>query len=372
MTPREACIAFNMTENIGSVGVDKLAAVCGGIVSAWENYPKKVSRAGGEVDWEREIKKAAQCGVQILTPVDDDYPEILKETQGHPLALYVSGNVAALSKACLAIVGTRRATPYGRDQAFKFAKGLAANGWTVVSGLAEGIDAEAHRGALEAGGTTIGVLGSALDKFFPEINRELAREMVKKGGAVVSEFPFGREPDRQTFPQRNHIVAALARGVIAIESPIKSGTLITTALAADLGRTVMALPGRVDSRSSAGCLTLIRDGARLVRNADDVLDEMSNFMSFTKRAVEKEAAMAEKEVAEGEKAREPMPKLESVYSLEEALIMKNVEMEGITIDDLVRKTHLPVAKVNRLCMTLRMKGRVRFFPGNRVALPRAD
>lgn len=373
MTPREACIAFNMTENIGSVGVGKLAAVCGGIVSAWEHYPKKVSRAGGDVDWEHEIKKAKKCGVKILTPVDEEYPEILKKTPGHPLALYVSGNAAALSKPCLAIVGTRRTTPYGRDQAFKFAKGLAANGWVVVSGLAEGIDAEAHRGALEAVGTTIGILGSALDKFFPDANRELAREMVKKGGAVVSEFPFGREPDRQTFPQRNHIVAALARGVVAIEAPMKSGTLITTALAADLGRTVMALPGRVDSRSSAGCLALIRDGARLVRNAEDVLDEMSNFMSFTKRVVEKEAAAKEKAEAEEETpSAESVPLPDAAYSLEEALIMRHVEMEGISIDDLVRKTHLPAAKVNRLCMTLRMKGRVRFFPGNRVALPRAD
>ncbi len=374
MTPREACIAFNMTENIGSVGVGKLAAVCGGVVGAWEQYPKKVARSGGEVNWESEIKKAAHCGVQIVTPEDASYPDILKRTSGHPLALYVSGNVAALSGPCISIVGTRRTTPYGRDHAFKIAKGLAANGWTIVSGLAEGIDAEAHRGALEAGGTTVGILGSALDKFFPDANRELAREIVRKGGAVVSEFPFGREPDRQTFPQRNHIVAALARGVVAIEAPLKSGTLITTGLAADLGRTVMALPGRVDSRSSAGCLALIRDGARLIRSADDVLDEMASFTALTQRIVQKQKAKAENagDSSEEESADERVPAPEPQYNLEEALIMRHVEMEGITIDDLVRKTHLPAARVNSLCMTLRMKGRVRFFPGNRVALPRAD
>ena len=372
MTPREACIAFNLTENIGSVSVGKLAAVCGGVVSAWENYPKKISRMGGEVDWEGEIKKAAKCGVQILTPVDENYPEILKKTTGHPLALYVTGNVAALSTPCIALVGTRRATPYGYDQAYKFAKGLAQNGWTVVSGLAEGIDAAAHRGALEGGGVTIGILGSALDRFFPEINRDLAHEMVRKGGAVVSEFPFGREPDRQTFPQRNHIVAALARGVVAIEAPVKSGTLITTEIAANLGRTVMALPGRVDSRSSAGCLNLLRDGARLVRHAEDVLDEMSNLFSFTNKIAQKEEAQKEAKVAESEPSAAPSPIPEPKYSLEESLIMRHVEMDGISIDDLVRLTHLPAAKVNTLCMTLRMKGRVRFFPGNRVALPRAD
>lgn len=370
MTAREACIAFNLTENIGSVGVGKLAAVCGGIVGAWENYPHKTSRTGGEVDWEGEIRQAARRGVQILTPVDAAYPEILKKTPGHPLALYVSGNADVLSRPCLALVGTRRATPYGRDQAFKMAKGLAENGWTVVSGLAEGIDGEAHRGALAGGGPTIGILGSALDRFYPEANRELAREMVHAGGAVISEFPFGREPDRQTFPQRNHVVAGLARGVVAIEAPQKSGTLLTTTLAADLGRIVMALPGRVDSRSSAGCLGLLRQGARLVRHAEDVLDEMSDLFAFTEKVVAKEQAASNEEP---ETPPDPPPKpLEAHYSLEEALIMRHVEMDGISIDELVRRTHLPAAKVNTLCMTLRMKGRVRFFPGNRVALPRAD
>lgn len=375
MTAREACIAFNLTENIGSVSVAKLAAVCGGIVGAWENYPHKIARTGGEVDWEAEIRKAKGCGVQIVTPADEAYPEILKKTPGHSLALYVTGNVDALSTPCIALVGTRRATPYGRDQAFKFAKGLAENGWTVVSGLAEGIDGEAHRGALEGGGPTIGILGSALDCFYPEANRELAREMVRKGGAVVSEFPFGREPDRQTFPQRNHVVAALARGVVAIEAPVKSGTLITAELAGNLGRTVMAVPGRVDSRASAGCLNLLREGARLVRHAEDVLDEMSNLMAFAQKVAQKQQEQKEEEAKlpvpdKSADASSPVP--EPRYSLEEALVMRHVEMDGVSIDDLVRRTHLPAAKVNTLCMTLRMKGRVRFFPGNRVALPRAD
>ena len=288
----------------------------------------------------------------------------------------MKGDVAALSKPAVAIVGTRRVTPYGADQAAKFAHDLAANGWMILSGLALGVDAEAHRAALDAGGVTVGVLGSGLDQFYPPENRELAREMVRKGGAVVSEFPFGRTPDTQTFPQRNHVVAALAKGVLAIEAPPKSGTLITTGIAADLGRTVMAVPGRVDSRSSAGCLALIRDGARLVRHARDVEEELCGFLPGLEQPLAKKAgAKAKKADAVRDEASAPAVRAACPpppFSLEEALVMKHVDAEGVSMDRLVQLTKLPAAKVNALCMALRLKGRVRFFPGNRVALPRAS
>ena len=365
MTEKEAYIAFNLTEQVGSVKVGALVRQFGSVAAAWENYPKKVARTGGAVDWRGEMKMAAKFGVTPLTPADADYPATLRDAPGHPLVLYVKGDVKALARPALALVGTRRATPYGLDQAFKFARDLAEAGWMILSGLALGIDAEAHKGALAADGVTVGILGSGLDRFYPEENRELAREIVRKGGAVVSEFPFGRAPDTQTFPQRNHVVAALARGVIAIEAPVKSGTLITTGLAADLGRTVMALPGRVDSRSSAGCLKLIRDGARLVRNARDVQEEMSELIP---------RKMLKKQVS-GELFQETagsVPPEESLFSPEEAMVMKQVDVEGVSLDELVRRTGLSAAKVNSLCMTLRIKGRLRYFPGNRVALPRAD
>ena len=144
----------------------------------------------------------------------------------------------------------------------------------VVSGLALGIDAAAHQGALAGDGATIGVIGSALDRFYPEQNRPLARDIIKRGGAVVSQFPFGRECDTTTFPIRNQVVAGLSLGVVAVEAPVKSGTLLTCRDALDLGRSVMALPGRVDSRTSQGCLNLIAEGARMVRNADDVCAEL--------------------------------------------------------------------------------------------------
>ena len=360
LSEREAYVAFNLTDKVGSVKLAELVAASGSVVSAWESYPQKVSRSGEEIDWKREFALAKRYGVEIVTPADPCYPPCLLEQPSHPLALYVKGDASILASPSVAIVGTRRATAYGLDQSFKIAKGLAENGWTIVSGLALGVDAESHCGALAAEGKTIGVIGSGLDEFYPEENRSLARDIVANGGAVVSEFPFGRYPDTQTFPQRNHTVAALAKGVVAIEAPIKSGTLITTSCAADMGRVVMAVPGRVDSRSSAGCLALLRDGARLVRSAADVEEELTPLVPAEKRKVSK---------AKG-KALPVPPAPAPKYSVEEAMIMREVDAEGVHMDVLVRRTGLPVEKVNALCMALRLKGRVRFFPGNRVALPR--
>ena len=357
MTDRQAYVAFNLTDRVGFATVETLAAQAGSVAAAWEAYPKKVSRTGGEVDWEGEFALAEKYGVAILTPADEGYPRVLREAPGRPIALYVKGDPSALSKPMISLIGTRRATSYGKSVANRLAYDLARAGWVVVSGLALGIDAEAHRGALEAGGVTVGVIGSGLDRFYPEENRELAREMVQKGGAVVSEFPFGRPPDRETFPIRNHVVAALARGVVAVEAPARSGTLITTSIAADLGRTVMAIPARVDSRMSFGCLQLIRDGAVLVRNADDVLEAMSELLP---------ASAGKNRAGAGAAAPEQDPETPR-YSVEEALIMTNLDDEGVALDELVRLTKLPAEKVSALAMSLRIKGFVRFLPGNRIS-----
>lgn len=375
MTKQEAYIAFNLTDKIGSVGVGELVREFGDVVSAWENYPKKVSRSGGPIDWEGELKLAEKFGVTILTPADDDYPRYLLEVPQHPLCLYVKGNVKALSKPAVAVVGTRRATQYGLDQANRFGFALAQAGWMVLSGLALGIDAESHRGALAADGVTVGVIGSGLDRFFPEQNRDLARDIVKAGGAVVSQFPFGREPDKVTFPIRNQVVAALSRGVLAVECPLKSGTLITTSIAADLGRTVMALPSRVDSRAGAGCLKLIRDGAVLVRNIDDINEALSELIPRPVKSGGPESSAAGHKAAEegvAEVSRPPQvrePVLPEV-TLEESMVLRHLDSDGISLDKLVFKTGFDAAKLGSVCMSLRLKGRLRYLPGNRVSLPR--
>lgn len=353
MTDRQAYVAFNLTERIGPARLAPLVASSGSVAAAWEAYPHKVSRAGGEVDVEREFALAEKYGVEILTPADEMYPARLKDAPGAPLALYVRGDVAALSKPMVALVGTRRSSQYGNSVASSLAYDLASAGWCVLSGLALGIDAASHKGALDAGGATVGVLGSALDMFYPERNRDLAKEMVAKGGAVVSQFAFGRSADTTTFPIRNHVVASLAEGVVAVECPRRSGTLITTSMAGDLGRPVMAVPGRVDSRMSAGCLDLIRNGAVLVRNVDDVLEVLSPLSLASLTKFNNDAGRAD-------------PKAPA-YSPQEAMVMLHVDDVGITLDDLVLKTSLTMSEVNQVALSLRMKGFVRFLPGNRIA-----
>lgn len=373
MTEREARIAFNMIPTVGAVTLDRLMAEVGGrAADAYALYPEKKDWEGRLPDWEGEIARAKKMHVRIVTAVDPDYPPQLKEIASPPLALYVVGDVAALSQAGVAIVGTRRATPYGRETAERLASNLVGRGWAVYSGLARGIDAAAHRGALLAGGVTVGVLGGALDRFFPEENRDLARQMVEKHGAVVSEFPFGRPPDVQTFPQRNRIVSGLSRGVVAVECPIHSGTLITCSRAVEQGRAVMAVPGRIDSVASAGCLHLIREGARMVTCVDDIVEELSPLGRAPSapppaRAPLPSGGKTVRTPPPPKKRKPPVPPPEAKISLEESLVLRAVPESGTTGDHVAAATNFPMSKVNALLVALRLKGRVRFLPGNRVA-----
>lgn len=386
MTEREAYIAFNLVERFGAAKVAALAAECGGsVAAAYESLPDEANRdfRGEKPDWEGEIARAKKMHVQIVTPADPEYPERLRDLSSMPLALYVFGSAKALSLPSVAIVGTRRLSAYGAECADRFAAGLAQAGWSVVSGLALGADAAAHSGALAAGGITVGILGGALDEFFPDENRDLARRMAAAGGAVATEFPFGRKPDKTTFPQRNRIVAALSSGVLAVECPLKSGTMITCSFAADLGHPVMAVPGRIDAPFSAGCNALIRDGARLVTSADEVIAEilplgdraLPKLRAGKTAAKSRSGALPRNPGALGESATPkppPKPKREAVapevkLSLEEALVLKHVADTPVGIDMLVRKTGLAAARVNTVVVQLRMKRKVRLHPGNRVS-----
>ena len=374
MTEKEAYIAFNLVEGFGAVKVAALAAQCGGSVAdAYALLPADQRRdwRGNDPDWRSEIARAARMHVAIITPADPEYPPRLRDLASPPLALYVFGSVAALAAPSVAIVGTRRLTAYGADVADRFAAGLAQAGWSIISGLALGADTAAHRGALAVGGVTVGVLGGALDEFFPSENRTLGRQMAAARGAVVTEFPFGRKPDKTTFPQRNRIVAALASGVLAVECPRKSGTLITCGFAADLGRTVLAVPGRVDSPSSAGCNALIRDGARLVASVDDVLEELAPLArpSSARKAppaVRVQAAAPTPSPAAPARPKRAPAAPEVTLTPEEALVMRNLGDSPMALDNLVRSTGLPAARLNTIVVQLRIKRQVRLHPGNRV------
>ena len=375
MTEREARIAFNMIPTVGAVTLARLMREThGSAVAAYEFYPEKKDWEGKPPEWEREIERAAKQHVRIITDLDADYPPQLREIASPPLVLYAVGNVSALSKPGVSIVGTRKATSYGRETATSFAARLARAGWVVFSGLATGIDAAAHTGALAGGGITVGVLGGALDMFYPESNRALARRMVENGGCVVSEFPFGRRPDAQTFPQRNRIVSGLARGVVAVESPLRSGTLVTCLRANEQGRAVMAVPGRIDWPSSAGCLNLIREGARMVTSVEDIIEELTPIASVgpdhragrnTTPVGPDHRAGRDAVVSSRRPYQSALPEVK--LSIEESLVLRQVPASGTTVDAVARAAQLPVAKTNALLVALRLKGRVRFLPGNRVA-----
>ena len=268
------------------------------------------------------------------------------------------GSLKAFDPTGVAIIGTRNATRYGCETAFRFGYQLAAAGYAVVSGMARGIDAEGHRGAVEAHGATIGVLGGALDKFYPAENRQLAHRVIDEGGAIISEYPFGREPDKQTFPMRNRIVSGLSAGVLVVEAAMASGTMITVDQALEQGRAVMAVPGRIDSPTSQGCHKLIRNGARLVTCADDVTDELGTFTPLM-RPSDGRLHLA----AEAPKRAPAGPAL----SEEEERILAAIGGEERFVDDLVAATGIEAGRLNGLLVALQIKRRVKLLPGGVVS-----
>ena len=362
MTDREALIAMNRIQGLGAITVKRMAERFGSLAAVFdasENDLLSVQGIGAEraalfsAELKRariddEVERASRSRVRLVTWADDEYPSLLKQIADPPMVLYVSGSPKVLSAPCVAIIGTRHPTVYGRETARRLGFQLAAAGYTVVSGLALGIDTEAHVGALQAKGHTTAVLGGALDCLFPRENTALARDIVQKEGAVVTEYPFGRQPDRQTFPMRNRIVSGLCKGVLVVEAPLNSGTLITVGQALDQGRTVMAIPGRVDSPSSQGCHRLLREGARLVTTADEVIEELQDLLPRSAGGTEKSASAA------------------IVLSAEERAVLGCVGTEGAHVDDVVRGSGVDAGTVNATVVGLQLKRLVRLLPGGMV------
>ena len=217
--------------------------------------------------------RAAAPGRRVLLLGDADYPPPLLHNADPPLLLYLQGDAALLSSPCLAMVGSRRPTAQGRDNARRFAEALAGQGWTIVSGLAAGVDCAAHEGALAAGGRTIAVVGTGIDRVYPPSHRALAHRIAETG-LLVSEYCLGTPPLSANFPQRNRIIAGLSRGTLVVEAALRSGSLITARLASEAGRDVLAIPGSILAPQSAGCHALIRQGAALVDSPEQVADEL--------------------------------------------------------------------------------------------------
>lgn len=271
---------------LGPIGAKKLLERYGDIEKIFSLSPKELNEAGipsktveniknwGELPWYEEINFCEKNNISLVTIKDPSYPRLLKEIHNPPLILYVKGTLPSHNDICLAIVGTRNPSIYGLKMAEKFAEQLSFYGITVVSGMARGIDTAAHKGALKTGGKTIAVLGCGMRHCYPSENLSLSKE-IEKTGAVITEFPSYMKPKPENFPQRNRIVSGLSRGVLVIEAGQKSGALITANLALEQGRDVFAIPGRAEDLTSKGTNQLIKDGAVLIENVNDLLNALN-------------------------------------------------------------------------------------------------
>ena len=369
MTSREAYIALNMIDGVGPVRVRALLERFGtpeAILSAPRGELMRVDGVGEEVarcitswresiDLDAELARLEKSGARVVMRDDAEYPKNLREIYDPPLVLYVRGTLRENERMAIGIVGSRRTTLYGQEMSRKLAYQLARLGVTVVSGLARGIDTAAHKGALQAKGRTVAVIGCGIDVVYPPENKKLADEIFEKGGAVVTEFPFGVKPDRQNFPMRNRIISGWSLGVVVVEANLKSGALITAAQAAEQGRQVFAVPGRADSVLSRGANRLIKDGAKLTEDVEDVLAE---FEYLLPREAGKSASAAPR--GGGTEAALKL-------SETEAKVMALIGQEEVAIDEIIRGSGLTSAAVSATLLGLEMKRVVRQLPGKLYA-----
>lgn len=349
--PRLPWLGFHLTKGIGPSRIERLLDHFGDLSRAWNATPGELERAGlGEVlranvaaakrtwDLDRELARVEAAGVTLLTRDDPGYPARLRQIAGAPPVLYVKGALTPADDLALGIVGTRRATAYGREVTTRLAGELAAAGLTIVSGLAKGVDACAHDAALRAGGRTIAFLGSGVDVIYPAEHRALAARIANGGqGALVSEYHLGTTPDAPNFPARNRLISGMSLGVLVTEAPLRSGALITTDFAAEQGRDVFAVPGSILSPNSAGPNELLKEGARPVTCAEDILEEL-NLM--------RQEAQAE--------TRRALPEND-----DERAVLRMLGDGPTHVNDLSQSSGLPVAALGSLLMMLELKGMVR-------------
>ena len=304
-----------------------------------------------------EIERLETLGAQIITLADDAYPSLLREIYDPPIALYVKGDLdAALTHPTIAVVGSRRCSTYGTNAANFLARELAAHGVTIVSGLARGIDGAAHRGTLETGGKTVGVIGTGIDVIYPKEHKKLAEEMVSKG-AVISEFPLGTPPLAQNFPYRNRVISGLCLGVLIVEASEHSGSLITARLASEQGREVFAVPGNITSQTSFGPNFLIKDGAKLVQHWRDVVEEFPPHL--------KESLLGVKPRPEAQETTPSQPAFEEVALSpnEQKLLAVLAADVASHIDELLLSSGLSSPELTSALLGLEMKDRIKALPG---------
>ncbi|MDR2926296.1 MAG: DNA-processing protein DprA [Azoarcus sp.] len=350
---RRLLAAFGLPGNIFAQSHSHLASVAGADVA------DAVLKEPNPAAMEAALKWAGEEGNHLLTLADEAYPQALLEIADPPVVLYLKGNPALLARPALAMVGSRTPTAQGEANAKAFADSLAKAGLLIVSGLAQGIDAAAHRGALAAeNGGTVAVIGTGIDRIYPASNAALAREIAAKG-AVLSEFPLGTPPARWNFPRRNRLIAGLSLGVLVVEATPESGSLITARLAASAGREVFAIPGSIHSPQARGCHRLIREGAKLVETAEDVFEELRGNLGGNlpkpSGSAPRRAKSRPRAAAHAPSEAEP-PAAPAHLAPEAAHVLEALGNEPRDIDTLSLATGLPVEALHALLLTLELEG----------------
>jgi DNA processing protein len=353
-------VGFSFIPGIGRVRLSQMESHFGDLENAWKATPAELKQAKldssvvnaistwrPKISLEAEMEKLERYGVKVLIYSDSGYPSRLKEIYDYPPILYVRGSLLAEDEWCLAVVGTRRATVYGRQVTEEIVADLARSRITIVSGLAKGIDSVAHRSALEAGGRSIAVFACGLDMVYPSENTDLARRVMQQG-ALVSEYPLGTRPKPDNFPRRNRIMSGISLGVLVIEAGETSGALITANMALEQNREVLAVPGSILSPASRGTNHLIQEGAKLVRSYRDILEEL-NLTA----------------VAQQIEMKEVIPESDT-----EALLLKQLSAEPTHIDEVCRSSGLPVSTVSSTLAIMELKGLVRAVGAMKYVLAR--
>lgn len=342
-------VGFNEVRGIGPLRLRALLDHFGSVEQAWHASSdqlrslgvdnrslKNLSKVRSSLDLDQRLEQIAAIGAHVLTWESPDYPDLLRETYAPPPVLYVKGQLKRQDAWAVAVVGTRRASTYGLEVTRRLASALARNGVTVVSGMARGIDGVAHQAALDAGGRTIAVFGCGIDTIYPAEHRKLA-ERIAAQGALISDYPLGTRPEGRNFPPRNRIISGLSMGVLVTNAGKTSGALITADFAAEQGRDVFAVPGSILNQGSVGPNHLIQDGAKLVIQAEDILEELNLTM-----------------VAEHKQAQLALPEDET-----EAALLQHLSADPLHVDDLQQQAQLPISQVTSSLAMMELKGMVR-------------
>jgi len=342
-------VGFSLIPGIGRVRFAQLENHFGSLEEAWQATSNELKKAGldrnavqaittwaPKISLDDEMEKLSRYGVKVFTCNDEAYPSRLKEIYDYPPLLYVRGELLPQDEWCLAVVGTRRATVYGRQVTEEIVADLAQSNITTVSGLAKGIDSVAHQAALDAGGRSIAVFACGLDIVYPSENANLARRIMQQG-ALISEYPLGTKPRAENFPRRNRIMSGLSMGVLVVEADVTSGAMITAQFALEQNREVFAVPGSILSPASRGTNRLIQEGAKLVRDYTDILEEL-NLMTIARQIEMKEILPA---------------------SDTESLLLKQLSAEPTHIDEVCRSSGLPVSTVSSTLAMMELKGLIK-------------